>query len=87
MAGTPARVYVSASGLEYLRYYRTRAPASVAAWDELRKNPTKYRLIRTFESWYLNKPFYASLDPMYASYFVAPTIEIYEALPVATTGP
>jgi 4-amino-4-deoxy-L-arabinose transferase-like glycosyltransferase len=81
MAGTPAKVYVSASGLEYLRYYRTRIPASVAAWDELRNNPTKYRLVRSFESWYLNKAFYSSLDPMYASYFVAPTIEIYEALP------
>jgi hypothetical protein len=87
MAGTPSKVYISASGLEYLRYYRTREPASVAAWDELRRNPTRYRLVRTFDSWYLNKSFYSYLDPMYASYFVAPTIEIYEALPAAQAGP
>jgi hypothetical protein len=76
-----ARVFISASGLEYLRYYRTREPASVAAWDELRRDPSRYRLVRTFDSWFLNKSFYAWLDPMYASYFISPTIEIYEALP------
>jgi hypothetical protein len=81
MAGTAAKVYVSASGLEYLRYYRTKEPDSVAAWDHLRQNPSRYRLVRVFERWYLNKDFYSSLDPMYANYFVAPRIEIYEALP------
>jgi hypothetical protein len=83
MSGSPtgAKVYISATGLEYLRYYRTRNPDSVAAWDELRNNSSKYRLVQSFESWYLNKTFYSWLDPMYASYFVAPRIEIYEALP------
>ena len=82
MAGSPtgAKVYISASGLEYLRYYRTREPESVAAWDHLRQNPSRYRLVKVFERWYLNKSFYSSLDPMYASYFVAPRIEIYEAI-------
>ena len=81
MAGSPtgAKVYVSASGLEYLRYYRTREPESVAAWDHIRQNPTKFRMVRAFERWYLNKSFYSWLDPMYANYFVAPRIEIYEA--------
>ena len=78
-SATGARVYVSASGLEYLRYYRTREPESVAAWDHLRDNPGQYQLIKAFERWYLNKPFYSWLDPMYANYFVAPRIEIYEA--------
>jgi hypothetical protein len=82
LAGSPtgAKVYVSASGLEYLRYYRTREPDSVAAWDHLRQNPAQYRLIKVFERWYLNKRFYSWLDPMYANYFVAPRIEIYEAV-------
>ena len=53
----------------------------MAAWDHLRQNPSRYRLVRVFERWYLNKGFYSWLDPMYASYFVAPRIEIYEALP------
>lgn len=83
MAASPtgAKVYVSASGLEYLRYYRTQEPESVAAWDHLRRNPSQYRLVQAFDRWYLNKDFYSWLDPMYASYFVAPRIEIYEALP------
>jgi hypothetical protein len=83
MDGSPtgAKVYISATGLEYLRYYRTREPESVAAWDHLRQNPSRYRLVQVFERSYLNKAFYSALDPMYASYFVAPRIEIYEALP------
>ncbi len=80
---TGAKVYISASGLEYLRYYRTKEPDSVAAWDHVRQNPSRYRLVRAFERWYLNKDFYSWLDPMYASYFVAPRIEIYEAAAVA----
>jgi Dolichyl-phosphate-mannose-protein mannosyltransferase len=79
---TGANVYVSASGLEYLRYYRTKEPESVAAWDHLRANPAQYRLVRVFERWYLNKDLYSWLDPMYANYFVAPRIEIYEAIAV-----
>jgi hypothetical protein len=83
LANSPAgaKVYISATGLEYMRYYRTQDPDSIATWDHLRANPTRYRLIRVFERWYLNKNFYSWLDPMYANYFVAPRIEIYEALP------
>jgi hypothetical protein len=85
--GSTGKVYVSASALEYLRYYRTRIPDSVEAWDELRQNPERYQFVRSFERWYLNRDFYAWLDPMYASYFVTPRIEFYEALPVVRTAP
>ena len=68
-----------------LALHARRSADSVAAWDHLRQNPTRYRLVRVFERWYLNKNFYSWLDPMYANYFVAPRIEIYEALPYGSS--
>jgi hypothetical protein len=76
-----ARVYVSASSLDYDRYLRTKAPESIAAWEELRQHPSKYRRIQTFETWFLNKSFYMSLDPMFGGYFLSPRLEFYEYLP------
>jgi hypothetical protein len=78
--GTAAtrRVYIATSGLEFLRYYRSGVPESIETWDEIRKNPEKYRPLQAFEAWFLNVRFYAALDPMFASYFVSPRIEYYE---------
>jgi 4-amino-4-deoxy-L-arabinose transferase-like glycosyltransferase len=75
------RVYVSASSLDYDRYYRTRVPESIEAWDQIRRNPERYRLIRAFETWFLNKRFYMWLDPMFGGYFLSPRLEFYQYVP------
>jgi hypothetical protein len=73
-------VYLVASGLDFLRYYRTDLEESVEAWDSLRENSIRFRRIKSFEAHFLNRSFYESLDPMFASYFVSPDIEFYEYL-------
>jgi 4-amino-4-deoxy-L-arabinose transferase-like glycosyltransferase len=75
--GAPT-VYLCASSMDYVRYYRSGVPESVDAWDQVRANPSVYRPIKTFEASFLNQSFYQKLDPMFASYFVSPRIEFYE---------
>jgi hypothetical protein len=76
LPGAPG-IYVCASSIDYLRYYRSGVPESIEAWDGLRANPATYRPIKVFETHYLNESFYRRLDPMFATYFVSPRIEFY----------
>jgi hypothetical protein len=78
--GNSGVVYLVASGLDFVRYYRTSLPDSVQAWDTVRNNPKVFRKVKSFHAPFLNRPFYESLDPMFGSYFVSPDIEFYEYL-------
>jgi 4-amino-4-deoxy-L-arabinose transferase-like glycosyltransferase len=49
-------------------------------WNFIRRNPRKFRRLRVFDSPFLNRGFYSTLDPMYACDFVSPTIEFYAPL-------
>jgi len=49
-------------------------------WNFIRRNPRKFRRLRVFAAPFLNRGFYAALDPMYACDFVSPTIELYTPL-------
>ena len=80
------------SSLVFLRDVRLKEKASerLRLWNSIRKNPRKFRRLRVFDSPFLNRGFYAALDPMFACDFVSPTIEFYEPLarrrPSSPTG-
>lgn len=72
---------IEASSLVYGRHYRHGDPGGIGAYERLRDPSGDYRLVRRFESDFLNKRLYVRLDPMFEGYFVSPTLEFYE--PVA----
>ncbi|MCE9614069.1 MAG: glycosyltransferase family 39 protein [Lentisphaerae bacterium] len=61
----------------------------MAAYDQLGATNSPLEFVVRFESHFINKRFYERLDPMYAGYFVSPTIEFYRPRhhPVAVTIP
>jgi len=70
------------SSLDYDRYYRKKDDQiGIRIWDSIRKQPGAFHKIKEFDDWFLNKPFYGQLDPMFKGYFVSPTIEFYQYLP------
>jgi len=68
---------IEISSLQYLRWQRHGIKDYVAIYDHLRHNPESFELVAKFDRPFLNRDFYGWLDPMFRSYFVAPTIEFY----------
>ncbi len=70
------------SSLVFLRDVRLgeKAAARLRLWNTIRRNPRRFRLLRSFTSPFLNMGFYSSLDPMFACDFVSPVIEFYAPL-------
>jgi len=70
------------SSLVFLRDVRLgkKAGERLRLWNLIRKNPRKIRRLRVFDASFLNREFYAALDPMFACNFVSPTIEFYTPL-------
>jgi 4-amino-4-deoxy-L-arabinose transferase-like glycosyltransferase len=70
------------SSLVFLRDVRLgeKAAERLRLWNTIRRNPRRFRRLQVFDAPFLNRDFYASLDPMYACDFVSPTIEFYEPL-------
>jgi hypothetical protein len=68
---------IEISSLQYLRWQRHGIKDYVAMYDHLRHNPESFELVAKFDMPFLNRDFYGWLDPMFRSYFVAPTIEFY----------
>jgi len=76
---------VEISSLVYSRHYRHRDAGAMAVYDALRQPESGMRLVRRFESDFLNKRLYTALDPMFEGYFLSPTLEFYE--PVRRPSP
>lgn len=76
------------SSLVYLRDVRLgkKAGERMRLWNTIRRNPRKFRLVKAFDAPFLNRDFFASLDPMFACDFVSPTIEFYAPLTRAKTS-
>ncbi len=70
------------SSLVFLRDVRLgeKAADRLRLWNMIRRNPRRFKRLRVFDSSFLNRDFYAALDPMYACDFVSPAIEFYEVL-------
>ncbi|MBI2567177.1 MAG: glycosyltransferase family 39 protein [Candidatus Schekmanbacteria bacterium] len=67
---------VQLSSLNYDRAYRDQLPLA-AAYDLVRHGAQGYRLVSRFTASFLNQDHYRKLDPMFAGYFLSPTIELY----------
>lgn len=70
---------IQITSLHFDRYYREWHPAMTPAYERLRDPNGPFTLVKRFESRFLNKAFYAKLDPMFGGYFVSPTLEFYRA--------
>jgi len=68
---------VEISSLHYWRYQRHHHPAFEPAYYRFRTGAKGFRLVKTFEGDFLNREIYRKLDPMFAGYFVSPTLEFY----------
>ena len=71
------------SSLVYLRDVRLgrKAEGRLRLWNTIRRNPRRFRRLKVFDSPFLNRRFYAGLDPMFACDFVSPTLEFYVPRP------
>ncbi len=71
------------SSLVYLRDVRLgrKAEGRLRLWNTIRRNPRRFRRLKVFDSPFLNRRFYAALDPMFACDFVSPTLEFYVPRP------
>ncbi len=82
------------SSLVFLRDIRLgkKAAERLRLWNFIRRNPRRFRRLKVFDAPFLDRRFYAALDPMYACDFVSPTIEFYMPLnrrraPAAAVAP
>lgn len=71
------------SSLVFLRDVRLgrKAEGRLRLWNTIRRNPRRFRRLNVFDSPFLNRSFYAGLDPMFACDFVSPTLEFYVPRP------
>jgi 4-amino-4-deoxy-L-arabinose transferase-like glycosyltransferase len=65
------------TSMQYWRHERHRHPAFLPAYQNLREGRTPLHLVKTFDDGFLNRDLYRRLDPMFAGYFVSPTLEFY----------
>ncbi len=68
---------VEISSLQFWRYERHRHPAFYPAYQQFRAGKRGLHLVKAFEAEFLNRDLYRRLDPMFAGYFVSPTVEFY----------
>jgi hypothetical protein len=69
---------VEISSLHFWRYERHRHPAFDPEYRLFRSGAKGFHLVKTFEGEFLNRELYRKLDPMFAGYFISPTLEFYE---------
>lgn len=74
------------TSMHFWRHERHRHAAFEPAYRKFRSGQTGLRLVKRFEADFLNRDFYRRLDPMFAGYFVSPTIEFYARTPAPTGG-
>jgi 4-amino-4-deoxy-L-arabinose transferase-like glycosyltransferase len=65
------------TAMHYWRHERHRHPAFLPAYQNLREGRTPLHLVKSFDADFLNRDLYRLLDPMFAGYFVSPTLEFY----------
>ncbi|HSD09608.1 MAG TPA: phospholipid carrier-dependent glycosyltransferase [Candidatus Binatia bacterium] len=65
------------TSMHYWRHERHRHPAFLPAYQRLREGRTPLHLVKRFDADFLNRDLYRRLDPMFAGYFVSPTLEFY----------
>jgi hypothetical protein len=65
------------TGMHYWRHERHRNPAFLPAYQHLREGGTPLHLVKSFDADFLNRDLYRRLDPMFAGYFISPTLEFY----------
>jgi hypothetical protein len=68
---------VEISSMHYWRHERHRHPAFDPEYRRFRAGEKGFRLIKRFDADFLNRDLYRKLDPMFAGYFVSPTLEFY----------
>ena len=68
---------IEITSLHYLRWYRHHNQGYMAVYDAVRDPNGRFKCVVAFDAPYLNRDFYGRLDPMFRSYFISPTIEIY----------
>jgi hypothetical protein len=68
------------SSLVYRRHYRHGDAGAIALYDRLGSPESGLRLVKRFESGFINKRLYTALDPMFEGYFLSPTLEFYEPI-------
>ncbi len=69
------------TSMHYWRHERHRHPAFLPAYQRLREGRTPLRLVKSFDADFLNRDLYRRLDPMFAGYFISPTLEFYARTP------
>ena len=77
LAGRSDFDMVEISSLHFWRYERHRHPAFDPAYRSFRAGQKGFHLVKAFDGDFLNRGFYRRLDPMFAGYFISPTIEFY----------
>ena len=68
---------VEITSMHYFRHERHRHPAFEPAYHRFRSGETGFRLVKAFDADFLNRDLYRRLDPMFAGYFISPTLEFY----------
>jgi hypothetical protein len=76
---------VEISSLHFWRYERHHHPAFEPAYHRFRSGEKGFHLVKRFEGDFLNREIYRRLDPMFAGYFISPTLEFYARDPSAVT--
>jgi Dolichyl-phosphate-mannose-protein mannosyltransferase len=77
LAGRTDFDVVEISSMHFWRYERHHQPAFDPAYRSFRHGERGFHLVKAFAADFLNRDFYRRLDPMFAGYFVSPTIEFY----------
>ncbi len=77
---------VEISSLLYLRHERHGNEAHLYAYRTFRAGERGYHFVKRFDADFLNRDLYRRLDPMFASYFVSPTLEFYAPDPPEPHG-
>jgi hypothetical protein len=76
---------VEISSLHFWRHERHHHPAFEPAYYRFRSGENGFRLVKRFEGDFLNREIYRQLDPMFAGYFISPTLEFYAREPSTVT--
>jgi hypothetical protein len=77
---------VEISSLHFWRYERHQHPAFDPEYRRFRSGEKGFHLVKRFDGEFLNRDLYRRLDPMFAGYFVSPTLEFYEPDTRTATG-
>lgn len=68
---------IEITSLHSLRWKRHGIHGYEALYAKVQSNPNVFTCVAKFDAPFLNRDFYGTLDPMFRSYFISPTIEIY----------